>query len=179
VILLAFAALAVSMRSPVPDVPTERLLIDAPPELPGVRNVIWTSVLESVDREGVGVVSEWSAATLGALVTHEVGHFSNWLAAEWQLRMHSPAGRYARLFGSDLVREVKPPQLSADSYRVFCGNIGKSLTDELEDCQIWVMRARYGRYVMNFELYNFRMTRDDFYEIVDYLDRRAIDELAG
>jgi hypothetical protein len=105
VILLAIAGLAVSTRSPVPDVPIKRLLINAPPELPGARNVIWTSVLESVDREGVGVVSEWSAATLGALVTHEVGHFSNWLAAEWQLRMHSPAGRYARLF--DLTLFVK------------------------------------------------------------------------
>lgn len=172
VALVALGAGAWRISRPVPDVPLGSLLIEAPPEFPDTGDQRWTIELDKVEREDVGLVSEWWSTDVGAVVTHEVGQFLGTIVAQWRFRTGDTMGRYEKLFGPELVRQVDPPRLSADAARVFCGNIGESATEELEDCQIWNFRGRYGQYVTNFEIFAFRMKKGDFFRIVGEIDQK-------
>jgi hypothetical protein len=167
---LAVGAIAKIMLSARSDVPAQSLMVQSPSALPGLDVADWTVQSDRVQRQDVGIVSQWQSAELGVRITLEASKSNHPLAAEWQYRSYHTFGNYEDDFGPDLVESVSPPELSADSSRTFCGNRGDSATSELEDCQIWVLRARYGQYVVNLDVFGLRMPKDDFFEIVEALD---------
>lgn len=94
------------------------------------------------------------------------------LRAEWVFYSNNEKINYRSDFPG-LVREVAvPEELNADNADLFCGNVGRSRTDEFEDCQIWGFWARYGQYVLYLDLYGGIMTANAFKDAVLSFDRQ-------
>lgn len=120
---------------------------------------------------GEAYVRTWLSESSESLMV-EVWKRGDPLRAEWVFHSYNEKIDYKSDFPG-LVRDVAVPEgINADNADLFCGNIGKSRTDELEDCQIWGFWARYGQYVLYLDLYGEAMSADEFKKAAISFDRQ-------
>jgi hypothetical protein len=164
--ILSCAWIGVIQSSSLTERGAESLLLPNISTLPALSNKQWTER----PREGRGSIDrEWTSGS--EILLQEVWVMSSPIRAKYHFHAASRAINYRREFRQDLVRSYSPPSgLKANDVSIFCGNIGKSTTDSVEDCQIWGYWARYGQYVFYLEIFDSHEQREQFMEASKQFD---------
>jgi hypothetical protein len=182
VLLLSTVALVRLQGSRLPGVAGESLMVQAPGEVAELRDrgLRTDYVVDGLQFAGKmtgsvmpgELVVDWYAPDSGTF-RQEVWVERSPLRAFRDYHWASPKPGFRGEVGRDLARSVDlPDDVTADSADLFCGNIGRSKTDEFEDCQVWGYWARYGQYLVYLELAGVHETSRDMRAIVQFVDDR-------
>ncbi|MFI2652642.1 hypothetical protein [Micromonospora fulviviridis] len=164
------------------DISSERIAVDDPSAIPALRGrgLKTKYRADGVDFAGrkTGtrlpgeLVIDWYADN-GLSFHQEVWKLESPVRAWWKFRSEDPKPKFEREVGKGLVRDVESThKLRADSHQYFCGNAGKSVEPEFEDCQLWGYWARYGQYLIYLELAGVREPKSSMDSIVQFFDDR-------
>ena len=144
------------------EVPVESLQ-SPPDQLPILKQLSWRP-FSSTDR-----FTEWAGEN-GALLHEEISMSGGPIRAYYHYKSSDPSREYANKFPGLTEKYPTPSGLDADNTTILCGNKGSSTTDKLEDCKIWGYLARYGQYVVYFEVDDLVLNADQFIEIAKSFD---------
>lgn len=156
------------------DVGPERLALIDVSSFPILEKYTWTRYSSAFDNN---YTLQWRNENADLLLV-EVWSRGSSLQAIWVYLTERTAPRYSRQY-PDLVKMVDAPSNSADLSQMFCGHIGKSPDDSLDDCRIWGYWAMYGQYVLYLETYGLRLSLDDFQEVAKAFDDHVTQVLSG
>jgi hypothetical protein len=174
--LLLFAASVRSSSRVLVD--TATLAQDASVGVPFIAGPNWQVPVQSRTDEPFGFTREWyeKRGNNGSLYAVEVSRDDNPISTKLRFYNHHPQRRYERDYPG-LVREVSIPQgLGADDSSIFCGNVARSTTADLELCSIWNYWARCGQYIIRVEIYD-SMSTQQFVAIVKQVDKNISAQL--
>jgi hypothetical protein len=152
------------------EVATESLAAIDPDKLGSAFEREWSEVLNQVSNGSY--VHLWYSDR-GESLMIEIWKRGNPVLAEWVFRSSNQKINYKSDFPGLVQNVALPKGLGADEAELFCGNVGRSRTAELEECQIWGYWARYGQYVVYLDIYATMMRATSFREAVLSFDHHV------